>query len=181
MADASFKQEFLNTHNTYRAQHSTPALSLNSNMCQEAQTWANHLLRQNTLMHSNTSDGENIYAFSSSAPVKLTGREAVSTWYNEMKNYSWSRPGYSGNTGHFTQVLWKDSRELGVGMATDGKRAFVVGQYRPAGNMNMPGYFEKNVLPKVTGGRDIPDSSSGTNVEPGAGSGSNKGICCTLL
>ena len=50
--------------------------------------------------------------------------------------------------GHFTQVVWKDSKELGVGMATDGHKVFVVGQYRPAGNMNMPGYFEKNVLPK---------------------------------
>lgn len=48
--------------------------------------------------------------------------------------------------GHFTQVVWKDSTELGVGMATDGNKAFVVGQYRPAGNMNMAGYFEKNVL-----------------------------------
>lgn len=48
--------------------------------------------------------------------------------------------------GHFTQVVWKESTELGVGMATDGKTVFVVGQYRPAGNMNMEGYFEKNVL-----------------------------------
>ena len=49
--------------------------------------------------------------------------------------------------GHFTQVVWKASTKLGVGMATDGKRAFVVGQYRPAGNMAVKDYFEKNVLP----------------------------------
>ncbi len=49
--------------------------------------------------------------------------------------------------GHFTQVVWKDSTQLGVGLATDGRTVFVVGQYRPAGNMNMAGYFEKNVLP----------------------------------
>lgn len=48
-------------------------------------------------------------------------------------------------TGHFTQVVWKASTELGVGFATDGKKVFVCGQYRPAGNMVMPGYFEKNV------------------------------------
>lgn len=50
--------------------------------------------------------------------------------------------------GHFTQVVWAESTELGVGLATDGNKVFVVGQYRPAGNMNMPGYFEKNVHPK---------------------------------
>ena len=50
--------------------------------------------------------------------------------------------------GHFTQVVWAESTELGVGLATDGNKVFVVGQYRPAGNMNMPGYFNKNVHPK---------------------------------
>ena len=48
--------------------------------------------------------------------------------------------------GHFTQVVWKGSEELGVGLATDGKTTFVVGQYLPAGNISNPGYFEKNVL-----------------------------------
>lgn len=49
--------------------------------------------------------------------------------------------------GHFTQVVWKDSTKLGVGMATNGKKVFVVGQYRPAGNMAVKEYFEKNVFP----------------------------------
>lgn len=49
--------------------------------------------------------------------------------------------------GHFTQVVWKDSTQLGVGVATDGKKVYVVGQYRPAGNMNTREHFEKNVLP----------------------------------
>lgn len=47
--------------------------------------------------------------------------------------------------GHFTQVVWKGSTELGVGMATNGKKVYVVGQYRPAGNINTKEYFEKNV------------------------------------
>lgn len=49
--------------------------------------------------------------------------------------------------GHFTQVVWKDCSEVGVGLATDGQTIFVVGQYHPAGNMCNAGYFEKNVLP----------------------------------
>lgn len=47
--------------------------------------------------------------------------------------------------GHFTQVVWKGSTELGVGMATNGNKVYVVGQYRPAGNINTTEYFEKNV------------------------------------
>ncbi|XP_022611693.1 Golgi-associated plant pathogenesis-related protein 1-like [Seriola dumerili] len=144
MTDASFQQEFLETHNTYRAKHSTPALTLSRELTAAAQKWADHLLAAGTLQHS--TKGENIFTMSSSATITLTGKEAVDSWYSEIKDYNWDQPGYSRETGHFTQVVWKDSTELGVGMATDGKTAFVVGQYRPVGNMNMAGYFEKNVL-----------------------------------
>uniref|UniRef100_A0A3P9CQT9 SCP domain-containing protein n=1 Tax=Maylandia zebra TaxID=106582 RepID=A0A3P9CQT9_9CICH len=51
---------------------------------------------------------------------------------------------------HFTQVVWKSSTQLGVGIATDGNTVFVVGQYRPAGNITNAGYYQKNVLPKGT-------------------------------
>lgn len=49
-------------------------------------------------------------------------------------------------SGHFTQVVWKETTQLGVGVATVGTRSYVVAQYRPAGNMTMPGKFESNVL-----------------------------------
>ncbi|KAI3372668.1 hypothetical protein L3Q82_022711 [Scortum barcoo] len=146
-SDASFQQKFLEAHNAYRQKHNTPPMTLNSNMCATAQEWANYLLAERILKHSDTKDGENVYNMSSSATLNLKGEEAVDSWYSEIKDYSWSNPGYNGKSGHFTQVVWKDSTELGVGYATDGHVAFVVGQYRPAGNMNMPGYFEKNVLP----------------------------------
>ncbi|KAK7933291.1 hypothetical protein WMY93_004187 [Mugilogobius chulae] len=181
MADASFKREFLSAHNTYRSQHSAPPLSLNSELCGEAQRWANHLLQKNTMMHSGTSDGENIYCFMSSAPVKLTGREAVDSWYSEIKYYSWGSPGYSSKTGHFTQLVWKDSTEVGVGVASSGRKVFVVGQYRPAGNLNSPMYFQQNVLPKVAGSVNITPKSPASNKQSGFEAGETKVICCTLL
>lgn len=54
--------------------------------------------------------------------------------------------GFFDVSGHFTQVVWKGSRELGVGKARgrDGK-VYVVANYRPAGNMM--GEYEKNVFP----------------------------------
>ncbi|XP_034397617.1 Golgi-associated plant pathogenesis-related protein 1-like [Cyclopterus lumpus] len=147
MADASFQKEFLETHNAYRRKHNTPQMTLSSEMTASAQKWSEHLLAIGALQHSDTKDGENVFNMYSSAPIKLTGKEAVDSWYGEIKDYNWSSPGYSSATGHFTQVVWKDSTELGVGLATDGRKVFVVGQYRAAGNMNMAGYFEENVLP----------------------------------
>jgi len=49
--------------------------------------------------------------------------------------------------GHFTQVVWKGSTELGIAWArAPGGACYCVANYRPAGNMM--GDFENNVLPK---------------------------------
>ena len=46
--------------------------------------------------------------------------------------------------GHFTQVVWKGSEELGIGKAADSKgRVYVVANYAPAGNFI--GDFAANV------------------------------------
>jgi hypothetical protein len=51
---------------------------------------------------------------------------------------------------NFSQMLWKSSAEMGVGVAKmfGRDRYVVVTQYRPPGNGNMPGEFRKNVLPQ---------------------------------
>ena len=50
--------------------------------------------------------------------------------------------------GHFTQIVWKTSVKLGIGMAegkvNGDKCIFTVGRYREAGNYG--GKFEENVV-----------------------------------
>lgn len=36
---------------------------------------------------------------------ELTGQKTVDMWYEEVKDYNFSRPGFSSKTGHFTQVF----------------------------------------------------------------------------
>ncbi|RVE68707.1 hypothetical protein OJAV_G00094300 [Oryzias javanicus] len=148
MADEKFKQEFLEAHNTYRAEHGVQPLTYNKELCDKAQEWADQCLQKNLLSHSNTDDGENVFYKSGYPQVTITGKDAVGSWYSEIKDYNFEKPGFTSGTGHFTQVVWKNSKELGVGMATDGKTAFVVGQYRPPGNFTNKGAFEENVQPK---------------------------------
>ena len=58
----------------------------------------------------------------------------------------------NGQTGHFTQVVWKGSVKLGIGKATgkafhDGRNWFctwAVGRYSPAGNVE--GSYTNNVF-----------------------------------
>uniref|UniRef100_A0A672RXK2 SCP domain-containing protein n=1 Tax=Sinocyclocheilus grahami TaxID=75366 RepID=A0A672RXK2_SINGR len=148
LKDSNFDAEFQQTHNAYRKQHGAPPLTINKNLCRSAQEWAEHLLSIRTLMHSNGEYGENVYYAWTTVSVTFANVSlAVESWYSEIKDYNFSRPGFTSKTGHFTQVVWKDTNEVGVGLATDGNTTFVVGQYLPAGNISNAGYFERNVLP----------------------------------
>ncbi|XP_063065990.1 GLI pathogenesis-related 2 [Engraulis encrasicolus] len=165
MAGSTFQREFLDAHNSYRKQHGAPPLAISRDLCRSAQKWADHLLATKAMQHSDAEDyGENLYYSWSSAPKSVDGKDAVENWYSEIKDYNFKRPGFQSGTGHFTQVVWKGSKEVGVGLATDGKTVFVVGQYQPAGNISNPGYFEKNVLPAGSPVKvDADDESGGSD------------------
>ena len=59
--------------------------------------------------------------------------------------------------GHFTQLVWKNSKKLGLGLAQvvkDGWASnYVVARYDPRGNFNMVGQkvqdYQANVAPKA--------------------------------
>ena len=78
------------------------------------------------------------------------------------------KPGYpfdgsvKRGTGHFTQIVWKESTEFGIGRATgkskEGKFCtYIVGRYRPPGNFR--GRYKTNV-PKGNFTKDVCDKLS---------------------
>lgn len=149
----SFAKQALDSHNKFRSMHGVPPLKWADDLAREAQVWAEKLARARTLQHSSKSErneaGENIAMFT--GKFDSAGEQASSMWYEEVKDYNFRRGGWQGGTGHFTQVVWKGSKELGMGRAktADGSLTFVVGRYRPAGNVI--NYMADNVFPK--GGR----------------------------
>ncbi len=62
--------------------------------------------------------------------------------------YEFDTGAFTSSTGHFTQVVWKTSTELGIGRASSKKDGmfctFVVARYKEAGNLK--GAFKENVL-----------------------------------
>jgi uncharacterized protein YkwD len=66
-------------------------------------------------------------------------------WYDEIKDYKYSNPGFSMSTGHFTQVVWKGSQKFGFGVINKNGFTAGVGLYSPPGNYQ--GQFPANVLP----------------------------------
>ena len=72
-------------------------------------------------------------------------------WYEEQDKYRYNTPGFSSSTGHFTQIVWVGSRELGAGKAVSSTGAqFVVARYQPPGNV--VGQFPDNVKSKGSAG-----------------------------
>lgn len=66
--------------------------------------------------------------------------------YAEEALHQYGKEPTTLKTGHFTQVVWRDSTELGVGMARNRNgEVYVVCNYNPAGNFL--GSFTDNVLP----------------------------------
>merc|ERR1712189_166081 len=118
-----FRQDSLAAHNAYRAKHGVAALKLNSKLNALAQEWADHLIAENAFEHRpNNANGENIY-MSSGRAAQEQAQGAVDSWYSEIKDYTFGKEPSRGGpvTGHFTQVVWKGSTEVGVGVAQEGQ------------------------------------------------------------
>jgi uncharacterized protein YkwD len=147
---ATFRQQALSTHNTFRQKHGSPALTLDNGLNNLAQDWAQQLAKSGKMQHRpNNKSGENIYyGWSSQAGFDVDGNTPVKAWYDEVSKYNYNNPGFSSETGHFTQVVWKNSKKLGCGKAksADGK-VFVVCNYDPPGNYQ--GQFPQNVVPPL--------------------------------
>ncbi|XP_035684238.1 uncharacterized protein LOC118421183 [Branchiostoma floridae] len=161
-----FAEDCLSAQNDYRQKHGAPPLKMSAKLCKHAQQWADHLVKSNTLQHSGNHDyGENIGMKWSSDNKPVSGASIADMWYSEIEKYDFRKGGHQPGTGHFTQVVWKESQEFGVGVATDGRgKTIVVGNYYPPGNML--GDFDDNVLPPgspVKGGHSKPRDPSPSN------------------
>merc|ERR1712154_249041 len=141
-----FRQDSLAAHNVYRAKHGVPDLKLNNELNALAQEWADYLIANNAFEHRpNTKYGENIFQSGGKA-AQDQAQGAVDMWYSEIKDYTLgTEPSQGGPvTGHFTQVVWKGSTEVGVGVGQKGSTV-VVANYSPAGNYI--GQYVDNVPP----------------------------------
>lgn len=118
---SGFEMECLNAHNEYRLKHQVPALKLNKKLCKYAEEWAKLLASRGIMSHRTNSEyGENIFClWSTNSTGVVSGREPVDNWYNEVNKHVFGKEPTTLRTGHFTQVVWKDSKEIGVGIASN--------------------------------------------------------------
>ncbi|KAJ7233965.1 CAP domain-containing protein, partial [Mycena rebaudengoi] len=136
-------QEYVDIHNRERSTHGASNLVWNDTLAGTAQYWADQCL----YVHSNSRlgpFGQNLAAGTGGA---FTIAEALGMWNDEASNYV-TNP----TSSHWTQVVWKETRELGTSNCSDlycgcsliimhhRRTQYYVCEYSPPGNFD--GEFE---------------------------------------
>ena len=136
-------QKFLDHHNKIRAAVKVDTLTWSPRLAKYAQQWAQHLAEDKrcNMIHSDCSDeygnifGENLFWGSDASA--FNSLDASKSWYEEKSNYSYERVGESRqkDVGHYTQMVWRNTREVGVGIGyCKSGGIIIVASYFPAGN-----------------------------------------------
>ena len=165
---AKLNEILLAQHNKYRKMHGVDVLELDNELIKLAQDYSAVLAYKvdvnqnienifNIIPSKNKNKnkekvGENIFTCTSILKTSCyedNSTKPVDEWYNEIEFYNFTDPGFSLNTAHFTQIVWKETTKIGCGasVASDGVTYKVVCNYYKPGNMIDSTIFSENVLP----------------------------------
>lgn len=150
-SDDLFESTVLNITNSYRQQHNASALEWNSTLASFASSHASDC----AFAHSGGPYGENL----ASGYPNVTA--SIIAWGHERTEYDFHKADFDTATGHFSQLVWKATEQVGCGRTNctgkgDAPGWFLVCEYYPGGNVL--GQFKENVQGQVMGAvGDVPD------------------------
>ena len=136
------RADLLAAHNIERTALGLPPLVWNEALAQHAQVWANHLVSLGSLQHSantdRTGEGENLWMGTAGyyPPSQMVG-----SWAEEKADFTYGvfPDGVAPNgdwhkVGHYTQMVWRGTTEVGCAIASGGGWDYLVCRYSPPGN-----------------------------------------------
>jgi hypothetical protein len=137
----AFTSAVLNSTNFYRAAHNASAVAWNDTLA----TFAADYLEDDVgsgddckFAHSGGPYGENLALGCSNAT------SCVEAWGEERKKYDYRAGKFSEDTGHFTQLVWKNTTDVGCGKRLCGAKGWYLAcEYWPRGNV--VGAFKEEV------------------------------------
>ena len=139
-----FDNRILIAHNIERARMGAPELRWNPELAADAEGWARRIAARRALVHSPVDprdpdpQGENLWM---GTRGYYTPEDMVGLWIAEKKHYrpgifpAVSTTGRWVDIGHYTQVIWASSREVGCALARNDEDEFLVCRYAEGGNV----------------------------------------------
>jgi len=125
-------REMVAAHNAVRARVGTAPLTWSGGLATVAQDWADRLMASGQFVHShNPNYGENLYEIRGAA---ATPALVVKAFADESGDYDYRSNTCRSVCGHYTQVVWGDTKEVGCAVARGGGREVWVCEYNPPGN-----------------------------------------------
>ncbi|KAG0467070.1 hypothetical protein HPP92_018650 [Vanilla planifolia] len=130
--------DFLAPHNSARAAVNVGPMTWNATVAAYAEQYANYRSGSCDLVHSSGPYGENLF---SGTGRDWSAADAVRAWVDEGKDYDYASNSCAAGKvcGHYTQVVWAASTDLGCAAVPCGSAAgesgvFIICSYSPPGN-----------------------------------------------
>lgn len=146
-ASVSYRTDFdsriLAAHNRERATLGVPPLNWNADLAAGAKRWSDHLARTGAFEHSpngpgNGRLGENIWG---GTPGAFAPEDMIKRWIVEKRHFRTgtfpqnSRTGNVADVSHFTQVVWRSTRQVGCSLSRGAQEEILVCRYNGPGNV----------------------------------------------
>ncbi|KAI1432867.1 SCP-like extracellular protein [Xylaria sp. CBS 124048] len=134
--DDAFAAAILNSTNFYRTAHDACPVTWNDTLAAYATSYLTNV--------SSNAEGEGKCRFAHSGGpygenIALGYRDAtaaIDAWGDEDAKYDYRHPDFGEDTGHFTQLVWKNTTAVGCGRRLCGAQGwFLVCEYWPRGNV----------------------------------------------
>jgi len=132
---------WLDAHNQARADFGSVPLRWSDDLSREAQQWAKKLAREQRMRHASIDErngrGENLWM---GTRGYFTPNQMIDGFVSEKKHFvpgrfpQVSRTGRWSDVGHYTQIVWPETREMGCALAPGVQYEILVCRYWPAGN-----------------------------------------------
>ncbi|MEZ4601669.1 MAG: CAP domain-containing protein [Syntrophotaleaceae bacterium] len=134
-------QQLLEEHNRVRAEVGTNPVSWSPSVAAHAQEWADHLAAGACRMKHRPATGQWAGPYGENLFIGTAGYygvvDAARGWESEKRDYEGDPIDRSNfqEVGHYTQMVWSETREIGCGKAQCEGKVIIVCNYNPPGNV----------------------------------------------
>src|SRR5262249_10858897 len=110
----------LDAHNVVRARVGVPPLTWSDRLAAIARDWAASLIAKHRFGHNpKTPHGENLFEIEGGT---ATPTEVIGDWASESANFDPRSGRCRGTCGHYTQIVWRNTTEVGCAVVRSGRR-----------------------------------------------------------